>query len=108
LGVVTPPRVVVQVTLSDDDGYDKSSRKKRRRPRKRGTRRERNTELAQVASSDGNDKVREADIKMVKKMNEMKGNPCSKSPLLKLNTLPRMKQPKKPFISNELESISEY
>jgi hypothetical protein len=64
---------------SDDDDYDKSSRKKRRRPRKhRGTRRERNTELAQVANSDGNDKVREADIKMVKKMNEMKDNPCSK------------------------------
>ena len=64
---------------SDDDDYDKSSRKKRRRPRKhRGTRRERNTELAQVTSGEGNFKVREADIKMVKKMSEMKGKPCSK------------------------------
>jgi hypothetical protein len=63
---------------SDDDGHDKSSKKKRRRSRKRGTRRERNTELAQVANSEGDDKVREADIKMVKKMNDMKGNPCSK------------------------------
>jgi hypothetical protein len=62
----------------DDDGHDRSSRKKRRRHKEaRGTRRE-CTELAQVANGDGNDKIREADNKVVKKLNEMKGNPCPK------------------------------
>ena len=62
---------------SDDDGRDKSSKKETRRRKK--TRRGR-TELAQVASSDSNDKkgVREADNKMIKKLNEMKGTTCSK------------------------------
>ena len=68
----------------DDDDHgrpmtrDKSPRKKRRRHKEtRGTRRER-TELAQVASSDGNDKIREVDNKVVKKLSEMKGSPCPK------------------------------
>jgi hypothetical protein len=67
--------MTVQEKDVDDDDHDRPSRKKgRRRKETRGTRRER-TELAQVANSDSNDKkgVREADNKMVKKLNEMKG-----------------------------------
>jgi hypothetical protein len=67
--------MTVQEKVVDDDDHDRPSRKKgRRRKETRGTRRER-TELAQVANSDSNDKkgVREADNKMVKKLNEMKG-----------------------------------
>jgi hypothetical protein len=64
---------------SGDGDRDKSSKKESRRHK--GARRER-TELAQVASStnDSNDKkgVREADNKMTKTLNEMKGTTCSK------------------------------
>jgi hypothetical protein len=72
---------------SDDGDRENSSKKKNRRHKK--TRRER-TELAQVASTtnDSNDKkgVREADNKMIKKLNEMKGITCSNSHFVYLVT----------------------